>query len=165
MNKAEIQQLVIDTQNKAAKKFAGFAGMNVPINVTFTSKKSRVAGKAFYLTNTVEFNENYFAEQHYSNTVLHEIAHLIVHRVYPNALQAHGPEFRAVCRAIGCTGKTYHNYQSAPKKQKYTKVRVEVACACKTHLITKVRVAKIETLKCKLCDSKVSATGKVKKIV
>jgi SprT protein len=96
-----------------------------------------------------------FPEQ-YSNTVIHEVSHIGQFKLFPNAKQAHGPEFRRICRILGGNGETkgQYNVQPAPERN-----LIEYKCKCRSHFITKIRHGKIvrgnATYSCKYCMSRI----------
>lgn len=54
-----------------------------------------------------------------NETVPHEVAHLVVGSVWGThykgkKIQSHGPEFKRVCRMLGCKTETYHTMKLTP---------------------------------------------------
>ncbi len=84
--------------------------LDVP-SIDFYSK-GKVAGTARCISWRLEFNEILMDENKDSfiQTIIHEVAHLVTHKLYPNAKQNHGPEFKYVITKLGGEAKTYHNY-------------------------------------------------------
>jgi len=82
------------------------------------SKANRYAGM-YYHRGIVEINLAFdFPAGQLEETIAHEIAHHITRKLYPNAAQAHGPEFRYVMSQIGYKGDTYHTMDVSAAKQK-----------------------------------------------
>jgi predicted SprT family Zn-dependent metalloprotease len=63
------------------------------------------------------------------NTIRHEIAHFIQRHIFPNAKQAHGPEWRKICKIIGCDGSRTHSYDCDGLRKKAVK-RHFYSCGC-----------------------------------
>jgi len=96
----------------------------------------RVAGKAFLHQNKVVYSPTLFhenQERFLNRTVPHEIAHLVTHRVYPFAKQAHGPEWRSVMNRLGVSDSSRcHSYDTssvAKPRAKRSKNNL-VICGC-----------------------------------
>jgi SprT protein len=74
---------------------------------------------------------------HYiKQTVPHEVAHIAVFQLYPNA-KAHGYEWKRVMRALGLTPSRCHTYELTPTRRAQ---RYEATCSCRTIELTSVRV-------------------------
>ena len=96
---------IIDAQEKFGLLF------EVP-DLSFEINSKHVAGNANYKKNLIRINPAFLlahTERVLSRTVPHEIAHLICHKLYPNAKQHHGPEFRKIMKELGCEDSTYHD--------------------------------------------------------
>lgn len=119
----KIQARVNHVQEKLEK--AGFAPFE--INSVVGKLKRGVAGWASYYNNTITFDTDYMSqheEEMLAETVPHEVVHLYVRKYYPNAKQAHGPEFRRLMRYLGCKGSTYHQMKIAgDERKRKTKTR------------------------------------------
>lgn len=81
--------------------------------ITFETKKSKVAGFAYYDTSKgVKFNLAYFcsheSKKDLAETIAHELCHIVQFRVFPSEKQAHGPAFKFIMNSIGYSGNTYH---------------------------------------------------------
>lgn len=101
-------------------------------------RNTNSAGKVRLFKNgTIELVFNLDVAEKYGNifqdTVLHEIAHIIVRKTYPKAKQNHGKEFRYVCSKIGCSGTTHADYvidiKTKTKKHQYN-------CQCQKHYVS-----------------------------
>lgn len=139
--------------------------------------KTRYAGKAWFMEHKVEFNEILAIENPdtFATTIAHELAHLITHQLYPNAKQAHGPEFRHVMETLGYDGRTYHSYDVSSVSTKRVKSRFVYECltCVKTYEVAKPTHTKMQASvindtvvgwKCK-CGSHIKFTGEEKRIV
>lgn len=58
---------------------------------------------AYYVGNSMECNRTL------NTTIAHELAHFIAYKLFPNAQQWHGPEFRSIMQSIGYSGDTFHS--------------------------------------------------------
>lgn len=164
MNREDIIVAVHEITGYANKAFRN--KISVP-SISFYSKGA-VAGRAFYESHRVEFNEVLAKEntESFINTVAHEIAHLVTRANFPNAKQAHGPEFKHVMRTLGYDHSTYHSYDTSSVKRKVTKTRYIYTCACERPLeLTRQKHEVANTLICKICKSKLKFTGEVKKFI
>jgi predicted SprT family Zn-dependent metalloprotease len=145
MNKIEIQEMV-NSFDPTVK--VGFFAHNT------------IAGKAHIADRLVSFNTNLMHNVDFSNTVIHELAHIFTADRFPEAKQFHGPEFRMIMQELGGTPNTYHSYEVQKAKRMLS--RVVGKCDCKEHLFT-LQAAK-KSWSCKLCGTKVKMTNEVRKI-
>jgi predicted SprT family Zn-dependent metalloprotease len=81
--------------------------------IMVTTRKSRVAGYAWKskVDSRVEYNLTFVLTagmEVFTELLVHELAHIVQFRIFPNAPQVHGPEFRYVMRRLGYVGDTYH---------------------------------------------------------
>lgn len=115
--------------------------------VAFIDGNYSVAGTANYRQHKIEINtkflthEKFFDYSQGGETCEHEVAHLFTKILFPNAKQAHGPEFRRVMNSLGLTGRTRHSMhlEDAPVKQTF-----EYKCGCRTIQLSKIRHGKIQ---------------------
>ena len=133
--------------------------------------KSGIAGKAWYTEHRVEFNEILALEnkETFITTIAHELAHLITFQIYPNAKQAHGPEFKSVMEALGYDPRTYHTYDVSSVSARRVKTRYQYICTVcgKEYEIAKPTHTKIQAVggyTCK-CKAPIKFTGKETKFV
>lgn len=64
-----------------------------------------------------------------SHTIIHEVAHIVTFKVFPNAKQNHGPEFKRVMRMLGADNPTRcHSYDVSGLKRYNTVKRFEYVC-------------------------------------
>lgn len=114
----------------------------------------RWAGQATYNKNILEFNLAYHRrDQYYFMTEIigHEVAHLCVAILYPDAKQHHGPEFRKIMKMMGLLGKTYVPvHMVTPVDKPY-----EYRCGCSDPLFlslkTHNKVQKMRNPTCNKC--------------
>lgn len=92
----------------------------------------KAAGKAFTTSWRLEFNEVLLNEnkEHFTQTIIHEVAHLVTEKLYPHAKQMHGPEFKYVIHSLGGEVKTYHNYDITNIQGKKQKRHQYSCCKC-----------------------------------
>lgn len=90
--------------------------------VIFYNKGSN-AGWAESTSNVVAFNEILAKENpiEFKDVVIHELAHIVTDKLFPNATRMHGQEFKVVCRALGGTGDTKHDLDISRVQVKYNK--------------------------------------------
>lgn len=135
---------------------------NVDLNpaVRFFNRGT-VAGKAHYKDMSVSYNE-VLAEENpktFNNTVIHEVAHLVVRKLYPYA-SAHGKEFKFVMRSLGGNGERCHSYDVSSVKVKRSYTYHVVKCDCGEHKVSKARAMRASNLRCKKCGSRCTYNGK-----
>jgi SprT protein len=145
-----------------------YPNLNMAVPTVAFFSRGRVAGRAYWVRHHLEFNEVLAREnpESFHETVIHEIAHLVTHKVFADAKQAHGPEFKYVDQSLGGRGTRCHSYDVSSVATKKRKVRYEVKCSCQTHWVTKSVVSNINNpyrkISCKTCKSGVMATGNTK---
>lgn len=95
--------------------------------IVIQSHKTGTAGTAFRNGKKVTFNLRYAMSEGsaFDRTIYHELAHIIQFRLFPNASQAHGPEFRAIMESVGKDGSTYHSYSVRAAKSVSLAVTVD----------------------------------------
>lgn len=163
MNREQIITEVKRVVELANKKYK--TKIDVP-EVEFFNKGRR-AGYAIPGLNKLGFNVVLAKENAaiFHETVIHEVAHIVVTKVYPWAKQAHGPEFKAVDVSLGGRGTRCHSYDVSSVKVKKTITRYECKCGCKEpHYVTKKVAARAWGYRCKVCNENLSYTGKARKI-
>jgi SprT protein len=132
--------------------------------------KGRTSGNATYATHTVGFN-TVLAEENreaFDNTVIHELAHLVTHKLFPYAKQSHGPEFKRVFRFLGGNGKRGHNYDvtNVAKVIGRKQTRYYYVCGCTiSHELSATRHNRIQagkqTYSCNRCRQKIQFAKQV----
>lgn len=127
MNRDDVSFRVVELCELADKIFGTKLFGNV--SVGFFSKGT-AAGLA-YTNGRVEFNE-VLMERHpeeFDTTIIHEVAHIVTFKVFPNAKQNHGPEFKRVMRMLGADNPTRcHSYDVSGLKRYNTVKRFEYVC-------------------------------------
>lgn len=165
MNRNDIQSMVSDLWIKAESIYGSLG--NAP-TVKFYSKGA-AAGKAYIRTKVVAYNETLAAENPdtFSNTVSHEVAHIVQYMLYPSS-KAHGVEFKRIHKSLGGSGATYHSYNTLSVKR-YRKGSQAFKCGCegRIHVLTAERSAwalmGCKTT-CKVCKMPVQYISSVKKL-
>lgn len=77
---------------------------------TFLIKKYgfTTVARAYYAKDCIVFNENYLyaknIREHFRNTVIHEVSHLVYHRVTGNT--GHSPAWKKIFKSLGGDGST-----------------------------------------------------------
>lgn len=112
-------QLINDIKNTAQEYWLLFSktyNCGLIPTIEYTNNKTAIAGKAYLRSGRVSFNLRFALEKDFHQTIAHELAHIIQARLYPNASQAHGPEFRAILSTVSNRTSTYHRYSVAAAK-------------------------------------------------
>jgi predicted SprT family Zn-dependent metalloprotease len=122
----------------------------------FSDSKKRWAGQATSDLSLLEFNLEYHRrDPNYFETEIigHEVAHLIVPILFPNAKQHHGPEFRKIMKMMGLIGATYIPQHMAEPK-------ISWSCGCEKpftlSLALHEKVLKMKNPVCRKCHQKVT---------
>lgn len=140
----EAQKKLVDARvRECFNKF--LPGYNFSCLIIYRNDMANVAGYAVTSSRHIELNETLLAENFDDfliRTIPHEVAHLLVNQFYPNAKQAHGKEFRQVCKELGYpdAGKTYHEYDvsSVVKKKNTTLYVYECIHGCRLYQLSKL---------------------------
>lgn len=171
MEAMDIIKVVEDTVKKlqASRSFAHF---RMP-EVFFDVKSTRCFGQANLSRWTLHFNLAIAGRigDDFKDTVLHEIAHLMVHYIHKGRnKQNHGPEFREMCAMIGCSGSTYVqneiilNHNLEPVKVNNV-TRMKFSCSCGTHYVKSKFGAKVKATNgcvCLKCNTQIKFDQNVK---
>lgn len=110
-------------------------GVDIDPIVTF-EVRGTCAGKAFYLQNRVDFNEtllNREGERFVERTVVHEMAHLLAHKMAGfRRIAPHGTEWKRAMRILGAEDTARcHNYNLDGIKGTYApRTKYVYACPC-----------------------------------
>lgn len=154
--KIRIKEVVLECFNKALPRD------KIPfVDVQYRTNMKRVAGLA-YESNKIELNIQLLlanGKEFISRTVVHEAAHLITNIMFPDAKQAHGPDWRHVMRIIGATDtERTHSYDtSVALSGEYYRY----ACGCKdrSHTLSPLKHKRINSgqiYSCKKCKSRLA---------
>jgi SprT protein len=134
-----MKQQLIDATEKYIEMANELFGTQIEIPTISFDLKGRTAGTANGRLNRIRYNL-YIAQDNFEafveRTVPHEVAHIVVHHVYPNA-SAHGREWKGVMRTLGVRDITRcHSYdlQNVPVRRQ---LRFSAWCGCENpHKIT-----------------------------
>ena len=134
---------------------------NLIIPVSFRTDMKGIAGLAYcYNNKRIELSEQLFLEnieEFLSDTIPHEVAHILTAILYPDAKQDHGPEWKSIMRKLGVNPRRCHKYDITSCFK--SKDRIKYTCACDnyTHMLSKIRHerVKIGTIyRCNTCDNR-----------
>jgi len=139
-------------------------------HVSFIKNMKGAAGYAFTDEFRIELNEQLFLanrEAFFKQTIPHELAHLVVEILYPDAKQAHGPEFRRLMAFWGFDSSTRIKYDREAAGIEIRKQPLYVyECACETQTnIFKFsstihkRIEQGDHRRCRSCHERVVYTG------
>jgi predicted SprT family Zn-dependent metalloprotease len=131
-------------------------GLSIKPKIEYRTNMKSTAGFATYSTQLIELNELLFlsnVEDFISRTVVHEYAHLATDKLYPNAKQHHGPQFRSIMSRLGGPITTCHSYSCSSRTYRYT-------CNCgEIFMLTKLlhnKVSNGQIRKHLACSSRIS---------
>lgn len=135
-----VEQKVRETIALAENKFN--QTFEIP-RVSYKLGGHRVAGRADLRAWTIKLNPNYFADnedQMINQTVVHEIAHLLDYKMYPENFIArrgqkrslHGPTWKRIMMALGVRPATGHTMKikDAPQRQGRRGQKFAWTCSC-----------------------------------
>lgn len=135
-------------------------------NVAFFSKGTR-AGVAWPKSNRLEFNRILMRQDNFESTIVHEVVHLILKKLFPRAKQDHGPEFKYLMNQAGFEGNRCHKYDVTDTIPLRKTTRYEYRCSCMSHIVTSIKHKKIQdgtvNYGCSICKDPLQGkfTGKV----
>ncbi|MFP4560053.1 MAG: SprT-like domain-containing protein [Thiohalorhabdus sp.] len=137
-----VRTLVEERLTQAERHFA----RKIPrpeIRFDLTGKTAGQAerGGAFVRFNTVLLREN--PEDFLARTVPHEVAHVVVARVYGPATRPHGREWKAVMRDLFGADPTRCHQYDVTNAARRTQAHYPLACGCMTHHVTARLVAQV----------------------
>ena len=123
------------------------------------SLKGKAAGRAWPVKWEISLNPHLAAlngDRFIIETVAHEIAHLIAHRINPND-RPHGYTWQSVMLAFGQTPQRLHNFDvSGINSMRKPQPRYAYACKCREHHLSKIRhnrILKGAEYRCMYCKS------------
>jgi SprT protein len=105
--------------------------------------KGMAAGQVQFRPRRLRYNLSIAAQQpdsFLSTTIPHEVAHIVCHLQYGRRVRPHGPEWRAICLALGGTGERCHRFDAQPARMLR---RYDYACGCRRWSLTSIRVRRI----------------------
>ena len=119
--------------------------------LVINSRLRTSAGRCFYETGVIDFNPKIDQEFLLTDTLPHELGHLIAYRLYKD--HGHSDDWRRCCAMVGLKGAARCHDQpvvrSAQRRWEYT-------CSCTTHEVATVthnRIQKGKSYFCKNCKS------------
>lgn len=114
MKAIAIAQTFVDKANAIWGK-----GFTLP-RITWDIRSKRIAGLAYSYEWRIALNPGFIHENHlWDATIGHEIAHLITHKLFPNASQAHGPEWKMIMRRLGLEAARCHSMKRLGASHEY----------------------------------------------
>lgn len=90
--------------------------------------RGRVAGWAYCFRNKIRLNDELLARNEdvfITQTVGHEVAHLVARQVHGELSRSHGVEWQRVMAVFGLPANRLHNYETAPAR-----VHKKHECVC-----------------------------------
>jgi len=124
--------------------------------------KGMAAGQVQFRTRRLRYNLAIAAhapEPFLSTTVPHEVAHIVCHLRHGRRIRPHGPEWRAICLALGGTGERCHGFHAQPARRLR---RYDYACGCRRWSLTSIRVRRIRrgmVYHCRDCGGELRGVG------
>jgi SprT protein len=104
----------------------------------------------------IRFNRELLArngERFLHQTVPHEVAHLVVFRLFGPGARPHGAEWQAIMRLFGAEPERCHDYDVEGIQTRRLR-RYHYRCACRSHLLSSIRhnrVLRGQTYRCLAC--------------
>ncbi len=147
---AQVYQQVEELYLKAEARFArAFARPTIGFDL-----KGRSAGQAWLQQTALRFNRallEAYPEDFVAQTVPHEVAHLLAHRLCGPGIRPHGREWQQLMtRLFAIPAKVRHDY-SLPASSRY---RFRYRCACRDQHLSATRhnrVLKGAEYRCRSC--------------
>ncbi len=155
LNKQLIQRVegkVVETLILAQDKFKQV--FELP-SISYDINSGRTAGLAYLRDWHIKINPKYleaYPNEVIGKTVIHEIAHLIAFRLYPDSKQAHGPQWKHVANQLGIEPVRCHQMQLV-EASPHTYI-----CNCQKHFVTNLIHRKMvngQRRFCRKCKSQV----------
>ena len=118
--------------------------------------QGRCAGKAYPSENRINLNSTLLinnTDDFIEQTVPHEIAHLINRTLNGPQVRPHGPEWKAIMRALGLPPLRCHNYAVNQTGTRWRK-RTMYFCACDFHFVSQIvhnRICRGQIYRCRHC--------------
>ena len=158
-----LETVVLNTYLKAQEVYR--RNFTLP-TITF-GDMGKVSGMAYLQSNKLKFSPTLFVqnvETFLSNTVPHEVAHLVTWQVYPNSKQGHGPEWRSVMSQLGVENiSRCHSYDVSTVASVLPRPFV-YKCNCQSHKLTSIihrRITAGQKRRCKRCMTHIVYVGRV----
>jgi len=93
-------------------------------------------GEILVRYNPTLLNEN--GDHFLSQTIPHEIAHVVVHTLNRSRVRPHGPEWQQIMHFFGAKTQRCHSYKVKPSIRRRLQ-RFNYHCGCREHLLTSIR--------------------------
>lgn len=157
-----IQQRALHTTAKYLELARQKFNRNFPMPDVAFDLRGRTAGQAFYTKNLIRYNAVLLVENiadFESDTIPHEVAHLIARQVFGLDIASHGDEWKRVMRVFGVDPSRCHNYDITNSAvggvHEYT-----CNCGKKFPLSTRrSKTARAGRLTCRTCKSVLRPVG------
>lgn len=144
-----------------ARAIAGVGPRCLPVPDVFFDLRGRAAGQTVFARRTrrchIRLNARLLAEhprQMLEETVPHEVAHVVVFRIYGRSVRPHGPEWRALMQAFGVEATACHTLPAEPSRRLK---RYRYVCACdEPAWLTSIRHKRAQAgtrYMCRLCGT------------
>lgn len=133
---AEAQRLLIQAQQRF--------GVAMPMPEITTDLRGLQAGQAFVEEGRIRLNGKLLAEhgeRFVKDTLPHELAHMVVYRLYGRRVRPHGREWQAVMELFGANPERCHQYEVQPARRV---VGYQYHCQCRVHQLSAVRHARVQ---------------------
>lgn len=123
----QITEAFIACVSKACERWPILRSYKFTLDILeFQGSHARNAGLAYGYSNTIKINLTHARinlDDCLNDTVPHEVAHLVQKIIRPTAKQAHGPEWKAICRYLGGSGKRCYTDDQYPGLELKRKTR------------------------------------------
>lgn len=137
-----------ETLNEEARRLMLLAqnrfGVSMPLPEIDTDLRGLQAGQAFVEENRIRLNGKLLAEygeRFVNDTLPHELAHMVVYRLYGRRVRPHGREWEAVMALFGAKPERCHQYAVEPVRRVTS---YEYHCFCRVHQLSAVRHARVQ---------------------
>lgn len=122
--------------------------------------RGSTSGRAYYLRNLILLNRQLFHENQnkfLTNTIPHELAHLISFTLYGQAGMGHKLHWKNVMRVLGVQASRCHCYQTTPARVVKRKFGYTCSCQRVRHLtaIKHNRILRGTNYICRICRTKI----------
>lgn len=109
----DVQLRVLETTQKYVQLASELFGREFLMPTVAFDLRGKTAGQAFIQKNALRFNAILLVENEdafLSDTVPHEVAHLIARQLFGLRISAHGAEWKDVMRRFGCEPRRCHSF-------------------------------------------------------
>ena len=147
---------------RQAKKHSG---ISIPLGEIRFDLKGKAAGMVVYrqgMAPVVRYNPAMLRAcqtEFLTQTLPHEVAHLVTRVLFGSAIRPHGPEWKGVMDFFGTEARRCHNFDIHPDTVRRLR-RFSYACACREHRLTSIRhnrILKGQRYLCKRCGATLRA--------